>query len=423
VRWDLGFADLVNSFGWTKIETDSQTDVSPYYIPALTAPPPFGFGFPVGFITTTGLTGLQDARVYTDELRLSSKAGGPIDWTIGIYGRDFKSDIDSTLVTAPNDPGFTLLASKGATTSKSWSAFGEIGWHATDKLTVSAGLRWYSDKRGTSSTSTNFGLTSVDRDSDRFTSLNPRLNAAYEFSQTSMIYFNAAKGFRSGGFNAASTGGGFPIPLTYDPETLWTYEVGTKQQWFDRRLIFEGAVYYNDWKDVQSSMFAPGSALIVVRNGGQVKGWGLDLSMTARPVTGLTLTGTYGWNNMEFTSATLDKLKGDPVDFAVREAWSLSADYRRTLFGDVKGFARLDYQHAGEAHITFRNFGGLLIDIPERELFNARIGLDFGRFEASLYADNLTDDDTPLIPGPFGVIFQNIEQRPRTVGVNVKAHF
>jgi outer membrane receptor protein involved in Fe transport len=307
--------------------------------------------------------------------------------------------------------------------SKSWSAFGEVGWHATDKLTVAAGLRWFSDRRSSNSVSSNFGFTTTDGDAATFTSLNPRINVAYTFSPESMVYFNAAKGFRSGGFNAAAAGGGFPVPLTYAPETLWTYEAGAKQQWFDRRLIVEGAVYYNDWKNVQSSFFAPGSAAAVVMNGGKVQGSGVDLSLTGRPIDGLTLTATYGWNDMAYKTATLDKQVGDPVDVAVRESWSASIDWRRPLFGDTKGFARFDYQHAGAAQITSRNVGNLIVPIAARDLFNVRVGLDFGRFETSIFVDNLTDDRTPLIPGPYGVISQNVEQRPRMVGVNAKARF
>jgi iron complex outermembrane receptor protein len=423
VRIDLGWAELVNSAGYMKLNNELQYDISSYFVPALTAPPPFGFGLPIGFIDTVGLVGSTDLRVWTDELRLASKPGGPIDWTFGLYGRDAKYSGDSVAITAPGDLGFPILAAVSTNRSKSWSAFGEVGWHATEQLTLSVGARWFSDKRSQNSVSTNFGFTTTDKDSDTFNSFNPRFNAKYEFSSTSMIYANAAKGFRSGGFNIASAGGGLAIPLTFDPETLWTYEVGTKQQWFDRKLIFEGSIYYNDWKDVQTSMFAPGSALVITTNGGTVQGWGIDLSVLARPAAGLTLTATYGWNNMEFKTATAEKLPGDPVDYAVRQAWSASIDYRRPLFGDVKGFGRLDYQHADDAQITFRNFAGQIVPIPSRDLFNARIGLDFGQFEASIFADNLTDEDAPVITGPFGVISQNVEQRPRTVGVNVKARF
>jgi hypothetical protein len=126
---------------------------------------------------------------------------------------------------------------------------------------------------------------------------------------------------------------------------------------------------------------------------------------------------------MAFKTITEDKRPGDPVDFAVRQSWSLSADYRRQVFSDVTGFARVDYQHSGKAQITFRNFGNQIVSIGARDLFNLRLGLDFGSFETSLFAENLTDNATPLIPGPFGVVSQDVEPRPRTVGVNVRARF
>jgi iron complex outermembrane receptor protein len=420
VRLDLGWADLVNSAGYAKMNNVVAYDISSFYVPALIGL----FGFPVGFIDTVALQGEQDFEVFTDEVRLTSKPGGPFDWTVGLYGRDATQTSVSTTPTSPNTAPFTILEANLNYKSRGWSAFGEIGWHATDKLTLSAGARWFSDTRKFLSDTTSFGFRAVDKESETFTSLNPRFNAKYEFSDTSMLYANAAKGFRSGGFNTQSAGGGvFTIPPAYDPETLWSYEIGTKQQWLDRRVIFEGSVYYNDWKDVQASAFAPGSAITITTNGGHVKGWGVDLSLLARPVTGLTLSATYGWNNLEYKTTTPEKQAGDPVDWAVRESFSASIDYRRTLFGDVKGFGRVDYQHAGKAQLTLRNFGGQIIPIEERNLVNARLGLDFGQFEASIFADNLFDDDALVITGPFGVFTQNLEQRPRTVGVNVKAHF
>jgi outer membrane receptor protein involved in Fe transport len=212
------------------------------------------------------------------------------------------------------------------------------------------------------------------------------------------------------------------IPATYKPESLWTYEAGTKQQWLDRRLILEGAVFYNDWKDVQTTFFLPGSTLGAITNGGKVQGWGVDLSLTARPTTGLTLVGTYGWNNMQYKTASAQKAPGDPVDLAVQESWSLSADYRRPVFGEVQGFARLDYQHAGPSYISYRDLGISAVN-PAHGLLSARVGLDFGRFEASVFADNLTDNDTLLLPAVIGLGGQGVEQTPRTDGVNLKAHF
>lgn len=243
-----------------------------------------------------------------------------------------------------------------------------------------------------------------------------------------MVYFNAAEGFRSGGFNLSAIGqGAFKVPVTYQPDSLWTYEVGTKQQWFDRRLEFDGAVYYNDWSKVQSTFIPNGSALAVIENGGTVSGWGTDLSVIARPIDGLTLTGTLGWNNMAYTSIAkgqVDKKVGDPVDLAARESWSASLEYRHPIVEQATGFFRLDYQHAGQAQDTVRDYTPPVIAIfPARDTVNLRLGADFGRYEASVFANNALNDRTPIIDGPFGVIPTNVEQTPREIGVNVQAHF
>jgi outer membrane receptor protein involved in Fe transport len=424
VHYDVGWADLVNSLGWYKQNASTQNDLSPFYVPFLTAPPPFGFGLPAGFITDVGLVTDTDVHAYTEELRLASKPGGSVEWTVGIYGRDSDHLISSATSNRPGDLGFVILSTDLRYGSRSWAAFGDVSWHLTDALTADVGLRYFSDKREFDSTVASFGLPSLDTASDTFTSVNPRFNLRYQFSQASMVYFNAGKGFRSGGFNPTSSGGGtVTIPPSYDPETLWSYELGTKQQLWDHRLSFEGAVYYNDWKDVQSSAFAPGSSILVVENGGEVRGTGVDLSLVAQPAKGLTLSASYGWNNLEYKTATADKLPGDPVDYAIRKTWSAAIDYRHPLFGSADLFTRLDYQHAGEGQITLRNFGNQIVPIPERDLINLRLGLNFGRLQAAIFADNLTNEDAAILPGPFGVFAEDLEQRPRTVGVNLQAHF
>ncbi len=306
--------------------------------------------------------------------------------------------------------------------SKTYAVYGELSYAITDKLKATAGVRYYKQDLSQDSDSINFGAAAIDRNDGKFDSINPRLNLSYTFTPNSMIYANAAKGFRGGGFNLASAGGGTPIPLTYDPDSIWTYEAGTKHQLFEGRLMLDASVYYSDWKDVQSYNFAPGSPIVIVNNSGDVSGWGVDLAATLRPFEGLTLSGTYGWNNLEFDNATGDKQRGDPVDGAVRESYSASAEYRTPMSARSSVFVRLDYQHAGSAQITFRNFGQI-VTRPSRDLVNLRFGADVGNFRVTLFADNVFDEDAPNIIGPFGVYAENLEQTPRVIGVNTRFNF
>lgn len=413
VRWDLGWASLLNSFGYQNAKNSTMTDLSSVYVPLMPL-----FGFPQGFITSVGLGSTSDIDIYTDELRLASAPGGVLEWTVGLYGRQLDRSGVSKTVTAPGTASFDLISATATAKSKAGAVFGELAWNATDQLTVTGGLRYFAEKRDLTAVSASFGMPATNNNSGDFSSVNPRVNISYKLSSDGLVYASAAKGFRSGGFNSAATGG----PADYDPENLWTYELGTRHQLFDQRLTFDAAVYYNDWKGVQSSFFPVGAAIGYITNGGKVQGSGVDASVTAHPVGGLTLNATYGWNNLSYKTASAEHAIGDGVDYAVQESWSGYIDYRRHVFGDTKGFARLDYQHAGRSSIINRG-SNVNVAIGARDLLNARIGLDFGNVELSLFADNLTDVSTPIVPGPYGVILENIEPTPRIIGVNVKTAF
>jgi outer membrane receptor protein involved in Fe transport len=413
LRWDLGGASLVNSLGYQSAKNDTAVDYSAIFVPIL----PF-FGIPAGSITSVGLGSTSNIDVWTDELRLASDPGGTFDWSVGLYGRKLDREGTSKTFTAPGTAPFTLLSVSATQKSKAWAAFGEVNWNATEQLIATVGLRYFNENRIFRGVSTSFGASSPQTNRGEFSSVNPRFNLSYKILPTAMVYASAAKGFRSGGFNSAATMG----PSTYDSENLWTYELGTKQEWFDRRLTLEAAVYYNEWDGVQTSVFATGASIGYIANTGKVNGWGADVSLSARPVTGMTLSATYGWNNLKYKSTSAEHLPGDPVDYAVRESWSGSFDYRRPLFGDVQGFARLDYQHAGRSSIINRS-AAVNVTIGKRDLLNAQLGLDFGQYEVAVFATNLTDMKTPILPGPLGIFRENLEPVPRIVGARFGARF
>lgn len=413
LKWDLGGAALTNSLGYQSAQNSTLTDLSATFVPLLGL-----FGVPAGSITSVGLGSVSNIEVWSDELRLSSQTDGTIGWTVGLYGRKLDRTGVSRTVTAPGTMAFDLVNVSAIFKSKAWAAFGELTWNATDALKLTGGLRYFEESRTLTSVNRGFGANATALNSGDFHSLNPRVNISYSMSSTGLFYLSAAKGFRSGGFNLPSTGG----PATYSPDKLWTYEFGTKHELLDRKLTLEGAVYYTDWQDVQSSFVPAGSAIGYITNGGNVKGWGAEVAMSARPLAGLTLNATYGWNNLEYQGTTAEHLPGDPVDYAVRESWSGSFDYRQPLVGEALGFVRLDYQHAGRSALINRS-SAVNVVIGSRDLLNAQIGVDFGTFEIAVFASNLLDDKTPIIPGPFGAVRQDIEQAPRIVGARIRAGF
>jgi iron complex outermembrane recepter protein len=421
---DLGFADLVESPGYFKWTLDQTFDLSPFYVPFVGM-----LGFPPGYVTEIPLSGPINAEMFFNELRLVSKAGGRWNWAVGVDYKDISTTGNVSTTTAPNELPFVILGSQSNADNTIWAAWAETSFALTDKWLFGAGVRYFHDDTNNGGTTIIFGASSIVEDEATFTSTNPRFNLSYKVDENWNLYVSAAKGFRSGGFNVVD-----PTTPTYDPESLWSYELGSKSLFLDRRLDLEAAIWYNDWKDVQSSHYLP-TGLTVITNGGLVQGYGVDLGATVRPTEDLSFGATYGWNNMEYkdvptdcSSGTClpasDKLPGDPPDFAVQLSWSVFLDYRHALNTSSTVYGRADFQHSDDAQVTVRSpLFDSLTELPARDLLNLRLGMSFGRYDVSLYANNALDEDSPVIQGPFGVIAEDVSSTPRQYGLTVRLGF
>ena len=100
-----------------------------------------------------------------------------------------------------------------------------------------------------------------------------------------MIYGSVAKGYRGGGFNAASVPAQFS---TYGGDTVWTYELGGKASSADGRWLVSGAVYYNDYTDFigQNALaIGPGGGLVSIDlNLGDVESYRVGQRLVGQPL-------------------------------------------------------------------------------------------------------------------------------------------
>ena len=426
---DLGFATLVEAPGYVKWQQDSTFDVSPFYVLLFTLPPPFGLGLPPGYITEVALAAGSESETFFNELRLVSNASDGLTWAVGLDYKDISYGGTGTTLTGPNELPVAFLETIGATDDEVWTGWAEAGYDLSDRWNIGAGIRYFHNETQSTANSILFGFPNLVDSEATFTSTNPRLSVRYKVNENWNVYASAAKGFRSGGFNLTD-----PTHPTYDPESLWSYELGSKGLYFDRRLDVEAAVWYNDWKDVQSSTYLPGG-FTVVSNGGNVQGVGVDLGVTVRPTEDFSFGATYGWNNLEYkevprdcSSGTCvpasDKLVGDPPDLAVQLSWSAFLDYRRALGTGSAFYGRADFQHSDDAQVTVRSpLFDTITEFPARDLLNLRLGMTFGNYDVSLYANNALDEDKPVVEGPFGVIAEDISASPRVIGLAAQVRF
>lgn len=425
LSYDFGFATLLSSSGWVDRDDTSQVDLSPLFIPALEAPPPYGFGYPTGTFSSIAYVTDTSNEFFAQEIRLTSMSDGALSWTLGGMYRDSRARVKSATINTPDIVPVDLLTTDGTSPSdsESWSVFGELTWQFAPTLSATIGGRYFEDDREQDIASTTFGGPSADSGTSSFDAFSPRVNLMWNPNDNVNLYLNVAKGFRSGGFNRVSAGFGIvTVPPTYDPDTLWSYEAGGRYRSDDRTFSMELAVYYNDWKDVQSLEFATGFPAQYIVNGNDISGYGVDAAIEWRATESLTLSLSGGYNDMSYQKDTGERQSGDPADYVPEYTLAASANYDFNWADGVPGYARVDFQRTDGWQVFPRNILPAPVFAGSQEYLNARLGADIGSFDVSLFARNLLDEDAVTYPA-FGGLFTPMRPQPRTVGVAMSYDF
>jgi len=422
VTYDFGFASLLSSTGYSdrrdQINTD-YTDVLRAYVA------------PIGGVAPESITSIAyrerpRSKIFTQEVRLSSSGDQPLNWTIGGFYRDSVARTSYATTVTPNiiPAGYILLSADGTNPvdSRSWAIFGEGSYKLASNVTALVGLRYFSDERTQLVTSSSFNSTKTDAAKGTFHALSPRFNLSWQPTDTTNIYANIARGFRSGGFNQTSSGAGLGVvPPTFRPDTVWTYELGGKLQSSDRRFSAELAGYRNVWNNVQTTTNVAGLPISYTGNGGKMTGWGIDGSLNFLPVPALTVSLTGGWNSMAYRTSSAEHLAGDRADYVPRFTGSASAEYRLTV-ADLPSFVRVDFQHSAPFRIYLRNFQTSPVFSDEQNILNARIGTSGRNWSAEIFSRNILDRASVSYPS-FGSRPYPAPIQPRTVGVGFSVKY
>jgi len=276
----------------------------------------------------------QEGDYFEQELRLVSDSDGPLNWYVG--ASYYKENLDA-LFTAQGDEEImcayyynlyydvnlfgTCLADvyyatavpeglleQGVVDGKysGYAAFVDVSYEMSPELEVSLGMRYSDDTKRfsnnilpvtsalgpyfTYSVTTNGPL----QDKKSWDSLTPRGLIRYRPNEDNMFFASVTRGFKSGGFGtfgfsptAMGPAIGFgdelqpgdAVPDDFDPEKLWSYEVGHKGEFADGRIKTDLNLFHYNYKDLQLLVFQDGGGLIF--NLGQVKGYGAEGSITA----------------------------------------------------------------------------------------------------------------------------------------------
>jgi outer membrane receptor protein involved in Fe transport len=413
------------------------------------------FGFP-GFTPATGGVGggSQEETDFTDqaseEIRLASNGDGRFQWLGGLFFSHFVSNTTSLSDYAGLLPlfGTTDLISVGEPIEITQRAlFGEASYKVTDQLKATLGLRYY--RYSSSEETINSGLaslaggpgTKLEFGSANNKGFNPKVNLAYTLSDDVLLYTTAAKGFRPGGPNS-------PVPLTgpaqcltgpgnlqslglssapnqFNPDGVWSYEIGEKARTLGNSVQINSDVYYERWTDVQQ-LVDPSCGFGFTSNAGSASIYGSEIELAASLSPAWTVTQNVGYTHATFndTVRATNTVAGQKLLDVPDVTASTSVIYSTPVSATYNFNVRGTYTYVGPMQdITYvRN------NLAGYSVANARAGLAADRFSAYLFVDNLTDKMAILTNNTAQTVNipslnRWVTNQPRTIGVDVQFRY
>jgi outer membrane receptor protein involved in Fe transport len=483
ITWDLGPVRLLSSTSYYDRDQEALNDYT-VFESSLWA----GYwAYPVGMFAPT--TQINTHESWTQEVRLeSTNADSRLQWVAGVFYQvsdqisiqrvqnTFLPDLFFDSIGVPfavvfgqglEDGRYTFNQDPVTSTDEQLAGFFQTDYEFTEKITLTAGVR-VADTSFDSSALYNGpvvgGAGVNDSGSQEETPVTPKFSVSYRASPDNLFYASAAKGFRVGGYNPQiglpcipqlATLGYFPSagnptgrPTTFDSDTLWSYEVGTKNTLFNGRGRLNASAYYIDWDNIQQGVGIGSCGFGFTINAGEAVSLGFDLEASYALTERLIVGTAIGYTDAEFKETVLggpaavvpiitdgDSIPGSPWSVAV------NGQYDFTVF-DADAFIRFDYEFHSEGPddtpgLNPVNRSPVLPPLdplvarpePERHTLSMRAGALIGNANISVFVQNLLNEnpnlgrgDLAFRPAPFGFDTHNYTGRtltPRTVGATI----
>lgn len=258
-----------------------------------------------------------DQRQASQELQFAYDNGGNLDAMFGLYYID--EQVPSHQEAYADDflrfgalPISFLRTIDDDLSNKSVAGYAHANWEFSPSWTLSAGLRYTQDKKKYFRSTSTFSDILGNADpalafniSDTWTALTPSVSLQKAFSDTMMGYFSANRGYKAGGFNGRANSAA--EISTFEPEYVWTYELGLKMQSEDGRLSGRVAAFHSTYKDFQarvSEVQNPGAPVptfaFPVLNAAELAIDGIEFEGMARLGEGTLLSTQIGWMDARY---------------------------------------------------------------------------------------------------------------------------
>ena len=390
----------------------------------------------------------------TEELRIQSAGNTRLKWLAGYFYSDFESGWD---IIFPSQTGEQVFGTSNSLFDYyspfkilQQSVFGEVTYNITEPFAITVGARRYHydapvglNQYGALLGTLTPTFTST---SENAQGVSPKVSLAYQFDKDLLVYATAAKGFRPGGGTGPVPTTGPPGvncegqlqveygskgfvngPISFNSDSVWSYELGEKWRSADGRFSINAAGYYESWVGVQQVNALSSCGYVYTANVGDAHVKGGEIEARAIVVRDLELSGSATYSQASLTSATLIDSgfnPGTPIQQVPKWSGSVQLAYHHDLTDDLALIARAESNYVGsrtdETYATNT--------LPSYDLTNVRGGLQGERWSAVLFVNNVADKRALL-----NNITQDAENlaafnrvavsQPRTAGVDLNYKF
>ncbi len=271
-----------------------------------------------------------------------------------------------------------------------------------------------------------------DKRSNTWDDWQPQAILRFEATDDLNLYASYSRGFRSGGFNQTGVGAaavlaGFDnVGDLFDQETTDTYEVGFKSLWFGNRVSFNGSGYYTKDKGGYYFIFIASNSTQNLGNIKETQYVGFDLDLNARITDELTFNAGFGYTDSEvkeFPGPSSAFVVGSKAPLVSDYTVSVGAQWLGTLFGEVKGLVRVDYNRLGPTTFVIPvPAAGEPVPIARRpvDLVDLRAGLQGETWSLTFWAKNLNNKIYNTEYSTGGFLFK---AQPRRWGIDLTKKF
>ncbi|HEX7011604.1 MAG TPA: TonB-dependent receptor [Steroidobacteraceae bacterium] len=381
---------------------------------------------------------LRDRKTRSLELRLTSEPAevpGDLAWLAGAYALELDETLAETSVGVYIDPfnpefsGITDDFLRSSYDARNVALFAQVEGLLTDRWGWSVGLRGEQRTADYRDQGVRSGEPRATRESARDRMWGMQATAHFDPAEHVRLFATASRGYKAGGFNLGQAA---LIRPKFDPESLWSLDVGVKGEWLDRRLYADLTAFYMRRYDMQVStgiqldpIGDPNTYFFYTDNASGGSNLGLEGTVRYRLTPTLEVGGTLGLLQTRY--------------YGYRPEGEDLSDREQAHAPEYQVSANVTWRHPAGwmARLDVAAIDDYYFDVPPNDqraaaymLTHAKLGYEAGNWGVYVWARNVFDEDYVVRGFFFGnepPAFENKRYtqlgEPRQFGMTVRWNF